>query len=131
VPAFLGSDADPDARDFIDPDWDPAERSLVADYLESGLVIAAAPGAESCTICGETLLYHKATDGTFEWPIGLAHIVSQHSVRLPDEVVRHIVARRTPPRLMTWRLTPPSMGRTVDETWWRAATARNPKTTDP
>jgi hypothetical protein len=118
VPADLRSDFDPDARDFIDPDWDPAERSRVAKYLESGYVYAVCVGGEPCPICGRYLWQNSATDGTFEWPTGLAHFVAEHSVRLPNEVVRHIVAQRSPPQLDDADIEE----RTADITWWRIAT---------
>ena len=42
-------------------------------------------GAESSNLMGCTTL----TDGKYVWPEGLAHYVSEHAVRLPEDFVRH------------------------------------------
>ena len=50
-------------------------------------------GLSVCRVCGASNGYAEYSDGTYIWPSGLAHYVDQHDVRLPDEFVRHAVAR--------------------------------------
>jgi hypothetical protein len=84
----------PDPAEFVDTDWDPAERDLVASYLKSGTVAVAYRGYAFCRLCSKrdngTL---ELTDGVYVWPEGLMHYVAEHSVRLPRRVVEHIIGR--------------------------------------
>ena len=101
----------PDPRDFVDNAWDDRERDTVAHYLEDG---GGVPwdwmGYSRCRFCGCQNGYKELTDWTYLWPEGLSHYVREHAVRLPNQVVDHILERE--------RLT----DREVDPHWWRSAT---------
>jgi hypothetical protein len=43
----------PDPRDFLDPSWEEAERSLVADYLRDGRRWRDYMGRARCHLCGD------------------------------------------------------------------------------
>ncbi|WP_205474835.1 hypothetical protein [Nocardioides sp. SYSU D00038] len=83
----------PDPRACVDDSWDDAERHAVWSYFCSGTVVVAYMGNSPCRLCGQDNGSLEYTDGVYQWPEGLAHYVSDHGVRLPDEVVRHAVAR--------------------------------------
>jgi len=99
----------PDAHDFVDAEWDANVRRMVADHLD-----AATPtpwefaGYSDCRFCGEPNGTGERTDGTYVWPEGLAHYVTEHNVRLPEEFVAHV---------STWLDGWPE--ELVDDTWWR------------
>jgi cytosine/adenosine deaminase-related metal-dependent hydrolase len=82
----------PDVTDFVDEAWDPEERDLVARYLEHGFLHSAWMGYSPCRLCSKRdngCL--EVTDGTYVWPEGLAHYVEEHSVRLPERFVKHVL----------------------------------------
>jgi hypothetical protein len=81
----------PDVHDFVDPSWDEHERSLVADYLSEGMHANLQAGLSECRFCGADNGCREFTDGTYLWPEGLAHYVTDHNVRLPDQFVRHVM----------------------------------------
>lgn len=83
----------PHPADFVDPDWDTWERHRVGRYLESGVVAVTYRGLSPCRLCGVDNGHREFTDGEFQWPEGLAHYVHEHSVRPPDGLVRHVLAR--------------------------------------
>ncbi|MGW7484243.1 hypothetical protein ACWGH8_37390 [Nonomuraea muscovyensis] len=98
----------PRPQDWIDPDWSPEERDLLALYLESGMRAPyATAGFSPCRICAMANGSLEFTDGVFLWPQGLAHYVREHSVRLPDEIVRRAQQWAEP---TNWE---------VDMTWWK------------
>ncbi|MFN8167523.1 MAG: hypothetical protein U0S36_01920 [Candidatus Nanopelagicales bacterium] len=101
----------PDPADFIDSEWDQAERDLVASYLSTGFVPWAAMGYSACRICGRPNGSVEFSDGVYVWPEGLAHYVADHSVRLPAVVVQHIQER-----LAVFDFD------AVDREWWKAMT---------
>ncbi len=81
----------PDPRDFVDPNWDQGTRDHIVDYLRRGLLARVFMGYSSCRICGKRDNGElEQTDGTYLWPSGLAHYVSDHLVRLPEEFVCHV-----------------------------------------
>jgi hypothetical protein len=81
----------PDPRDFVDPTWDEHDRNVVASYLLEGFVAHAFMGYSPCRLCdkGDNGDLDR-TDGTYVWPSGLAHYLTEHGVRLPDEFVSHV-----------------------------------------
>ena len=99
----------PDPHDFVDEGWDARERALVARYLESGFVPWVQAGVSQCRFCGAANGSTELTDGVYLWPAGLSHYVSEHGVRLPQQVVDHI---RT--RVVTF-------DDVVDRDWWSSA----------
>lgn len=86
----------PDPRDLVDPNWPLRERELIAVYLD------AAPDVEhwmgysycrfNCGIHGTEMGTTDKSDGRYLWPEGLSHYVLKHSVRLPEDFIRHIHA---------------------------------------
>ncbi|AKF11327.1 hypothetical protein DB32_008476 [Sandaracinus amylolyticus] len=80
----------PDPRDFIDPEWDGAERDVVVDYLRQGRRMAAFHGFSRCRLCGSTNGSQELTDFTYVWPEGYAHYVAEHGVKPPEEFVEHV-----------------------------------------
>jgi hypothetical protein len=128
--------------DLADPGWDVDQRSLVATYLEKGtfspvFMVRTWPDGthefgERCQLCeGDELIgFDYVTDGTYVWPEGLVHYVEMHSVRLPSQVVDHIlqeqpydfeaIRARTWDQIMTtWR-----QGE-HDRSWWRDVTSHS------
>ncbi len=64
---------------------------IVVEYLENGDVLDRWKGFSTCRICqhrpnGSWCL----TDGTYQWPQGLAHYVRKHNTPLPQEFIKHI-----------------------------------------
>lgn len=84
----------PDVRGFVDPDWDADDRADCITYLRRGLVARAYFGPSACRICQKMNGSVDLTELVYIWPEGLAHYLSEHSVRLPDEFVHHVRARR-------------------------------------
>ncbi|GAA3654726.1 hypothetical protein GCM10022224_017170 [Nonomuraea antimicrobica] len=103
----------PRPQDWSDPYWSLEERDLVALYLESGQHMPyATAGLSLCRLCDKPNGSLEFTDGVFLWPQGLAHYVREHSVRLPDEIIKRAQQWAEP---MNWE---------VDLTWWREQKAR-------
>jgi hypothetical protein len=102
----------PRVTDFVDENWDQRERRQVAQYLqqEGFRVPWRAAGASRCRFCGVSNGSTELTDGVYLWPDGLAHYVSEHGVRLPVSVIRHILSR------------PHRRSELVREAWWKTAT---------
>ncbi len=80
----------PDPKDSVDPTWSRAQREIVADYLVRGRTLEQYRGLSPCRFCGEHLGSKELTDRTYCWPEGLAHYLTEHAVRLPDEFVAHV-----------------------------------------
>lgn len=99
-------DERPKPAQLVDEDWGKTAAALaVALYARSGFLesfelgysfcrlgcrggggaASESSGAESNKFMGCTTL----TDGKYVWPEGLAHYVSEHSVRLPEDFVGH------------------------------------------
>lgn len=104
----------PDPQSFIDRSWDQREREDVAGYLQQGFVFTAFGGTSKCRICGIDNGAVEFTDGTWYWPEGLAHYVTAHDVRLPQEFVDHVKAELD---LMD--------GAARDVDWWRSQRGLN------
>jgi hypothetical protein len=101
----------PHPNDCVDEAWDAEERSLVADYLESGMHAPYAfAGHSECRICKRANGNLELTDGTYLWPDGLAHYVRDHSVRLPEQVIKRALEWLS---AETWD---------VDASWWKQQT---------
>ncbi len=85
----------PHPTDWTDPSWDEDERDFVVQYLRWGQVAHAYMGLSPCRVCDRldngSL---ELSDGVYLWPQGLAHYVTDHSVRPPQEFVDHVWARQ-------------------------------------
>lgn len=83
----------PDPAAFVDDSWDEQEQHELWAYLSSGVMAVAFAGLSTCRICGESNGSLEFTDGAYQWPEGLAHYVTEHNVRLPEEFITHIRRR--------------------------------------
>lgn len=82
----------PDPAALVDPDWGTWERHVVTRYLETGSFAVQWRGYSWCRICDPTQNGSPdLTDGTYFWPSGLAHYVSEHAVRLPQELISQML----------------------------------------
>ena len=86
---------------------------MVATYLSSGTVARAYLGRSACRFCGERNGSLEFTDGRYIWPEGLAHYVTDHGVRLPDDFVEYAVARLDEVEAAE-----------VETAWWQSQTGR-------
>jgi hypothetical protein len=112
----------PDPAWFADADWAATIRQQVVDYLSKGRQLFTWMGFSWCRFrCehGKHLGARDFTDGTYIWPEGLAHYVAHHHVRLPDEVVTHILAQPAFPRAAAEQIpeTKETL-ETVEINWW-------------
>lgn len=93
------------------------DRTLVADYLDSGEEYEAYRGHSWCRFCcgadDRTMGNRELSDGIWLWPEGLGHYVRAHGVVLPDEFVRHARAQKTPAPRFTRPDSP------VDREYWK------------
>jgi len=99
----------PAVADFVDEQWDEAERDRVIAYLDQGLVPWVQAGVSRCRFCGAGNGSAERTDGAYLWPEGFAHYLRDHGVRPPVSVIRHIVSRQASMQ------PPPS----EDQEWWK------------
>jgi hypothetical protein len=83
----------PEPQSLADETWDEDERHMVCAYLSSGTVVVSYMGMSPCRLCAEDNGALEYTDGVYQWPEGLAHYVSEHGVRLPEELVAHVLGR--------------------------------------
>lgn len=108
----------PDPAWFIDAAWDEGEKQKVLQYLKQSF---PAPwiylGRSWCRFrCGKDVAGRgEYTDGTFVWPEGLTHYIEYHQVRLPQEVIDHILIRKRPVNVH-WS---DSLQENIDSSWWR------------
>jgi hypothetical protein len=80
----------PNPKDFVDRNWDPGERELVAKYLEQGQHFLAWMGLSDCRFCDVVTGPSCLCDDEYVWPEGFAHYVRVHGVRPPQEFVNHV-----------------------------------------
>ena len=59
---------------------------------DRGFILRAFGGYSTCRFCGKENGALEVSDGTWYWPDGLAHYLSEHDVRLPREFVEHVYA---------------------------------------
>jgi len=85
----------PDPAGFVNAAWAAPERDQALAYLRRGRPLNAWMGSSWCRFgCGEPRMgAADLTDGTYCWPEGLAHYLEKHQVRLPAEIIGHIVAQ--------------------------------------
>lgn len=82
----------PDPMQYVDDSWDAEMRSRTVTHLEAGSLVNQYRGISRCRFCDAHNGSAELTDGTYCWPEGLGHYVREHSVRLPDEFLRHVEA---------------------------------------
>jgi hypothetical protein len=116
----------PDVTLLVDPDWREDERRRVGEYLQRGTRVNQMRGLSLCRFCERRNGSAELADGVYCWPEGLAHYVSEHDVRLPEEFVAHVLSQ--PPRRWFTRLPRWKRRRyeeiyvEVDPSWWRQVT---------
>lgn len=94
-----GSDDCPlhNPQELVDESWEPDVHEAMLHYLEGGAECAHYLGYSwcrfDCGLDGPAMGTTDLTDGVWMWPAGLAHYVSLHDVRIPDEFVEHARAR--------------------------------------
>lgn len=108
----------PDVNDYLDQTWDPEARATVADRLRAGKEVRQFRGHSTCRICGRLNGTAELTDGTYLWPEGLAHYVSDHQVRLPQPCETHFLAPRGPEGDAEAVMAANGPVGDADETWW-------------
>lgn len=110
----------PDVCDFVSAEADITMQRSVAAYLRAGTVFVAAAGVSICRVCGAANGSTEQTDGEhFVWPVGLAHYIEEHGVRLPDEVVAVATRDAAPfvaPERFTRELETGELS--IDVDWW-------------
>ncbi|MEN9646721.1 MAG: hypothetical protein RL238_3390 [Actinomycetota bacterium] len=80
----------PNPRDFVDNTWPPATREMVVGHLLRGRTLEQYRGLSNCRFCDVYVGSKELTDGVYCWPEGLAHYLTEHAVRLPDEFADHV-----------------------------------------
>lgn len=111
----------PDPAWFIDEQWSPMEKQQVLAYLGQGRRLNYRMGFSWCRFrCGidEGIIMGTCdlTDGAYCWPEGLTHYVENHQVRVPHEIVNHILAQFNFPFINAKRVSETT---SIDTTWWQ------------
>jgi len=102
----------PDPGSFVDEAWDQEEKEQIVAYLKAAPQMPYAfAGLSWCRFrCGINHLGSlEYTDGKYLWPEGLVHYVEVHNVKLPREVLDHMLANEIKPLADDYK---------VDTTWW-------------
>jgi len=117
----------PDPAWFVDASWAADERQQVMAYLRQGWPFVSWMGFSwcrfRCSIPLEAMGTRDLTDGTYCWPEGLIHYVLKHNLRLPVELVQHILTQPTFP-IEQARQVLPTCEMSLD--WWCAQKGWNP-----
>lgn len=82
----------PDPTQLQDDTWDPKQRSQVAEILASAATHQPGEGCSLCRICGTPNGFLDLSNGTYVWPEGLSHYISEHAVRLPADVIAALLS---------------------------------------
>lgn len=113
-------DAYPDPGSFVDEAWDVEEKERIVAYIKAAHQMPYAAGGLSwCRFrCGiGSLGCTEFTDGTYLWPEGLLHYVEAHNVKLPREVLDHMLTNK---KIHT------GIGKIgADMDWWKSQTGPN------
>jgi hypothetical protein len=81
-------------QEFVHDD-DSSLRDIVANYLDSGIMVAMYRGLSWCRFCRDRQNgCRELSDGYWIWPEGLSHYVRDHNVKLPHEFITDAVAGR-------------------------------------
>jgi hypothetical protein len=110
----------PDPAWFVDASWTEEERRRVVAYLSQGRLLHSWMGFSWCRFrCGTSpgaMGASDLTDGTYCWPEGLIHYITKHSLRLPTELVQHILTQSVFPVEQAKQFSPRCE---VNMDWWR------------
>ncbi len=91
--AKFGDAGLPLPHEWIDTEWDPAERDRIVTYLKAGKELIAWRGNSWCRFekCPVDYLqgYRDLTDGVYVWPEAFPHYVAAHNVKPPEEFLKH------------------------------------------
>jgi hypothetical protein len=102
----------PDPGSFVEEAWDPKQKEQIVAYLKAAQQMPYAFGGNSwCRFrCGISSLGNtEYTDGKYLWPEGLVHYVEAHNVKLPREVIEHMLENK---------MVAVGDEYTVDGSWW-------------
>jgi hypothetical protein len=84
----------PTLEELIDITWKPNDLADIVNYLASGKFHSMMISSEVvvCDLCHSFYFSPciRRSDGTWNWPEYLPHLVAVHSVRIPDLFVEHI-----------------------------------------
>jgi hypothetical protein len=109
----------PDPAWFVDASWAADERQRVVAYLSQGYLFRSWMGFSwcrfRCNIPLGALGASDLTDGVYCWPEGLNHYILEHNLRLPSELVQHILAQPTFPTAQARQIRPTCE---VNLDWW-------------
>ncbi len=110
-------------QEFVCDEGSPV-REVVADYLDSGTVVAAYRGLSWCRFrCGDrchSMGSCELSDGQWIWPEGLSHYVRDHNIRLPEEFITAAFAGRPANRVpVVWE------DASIDVSFWTEWCSRN------
>jgi hypothetical protein len=118
----------PDPAWFVDASWATDERQRIAAYLRQGHLLRSWLGFSWCRFrCDVPLGVMGAsdlTDGIYCWPEGLTHYILKHNLRLPTELVQHILAQPIFPIKQAQQVSPVSE---VNLDWWLNQKGWNPE----
>ena len=77
----------PHPAEMIDTSYSDPQ---LVEYLNSGIQCNEYRGSSTCRFCGISNGSREKTDGDCIWPVGLAHYVEHHHVKLPQEFLDHV-----------------------------------------
>lgn len=86
----------PNPEHYVDRDWNLLDRARVIHYLLDAPITNHSRGTSWCRMCHIPNGGVEQADGTYTWPSGFAHYLSNHFVRPPDEFVQHVLAMGLP-----------------------------------
>lgn len=85
----------PHAQDHVG-EWDPDELKIVVEYLQNPIDFTQHRRSSLCRFCRVRVGSQDYTDGVYVWPQRLEHYLLEHSVRLPEEFIQHVLLKRHP-----------------------------------
>lgn len=86
---YWSEDCNP--QDFVDPSWDKNQRNAILVHLNNGKSLYRWRGISRCRFCNQRNGSQCMTDGTYVWPSGFAHYISEHGVKPALEFIQHII----------------------------------------
>jgi hypothetical protein len=84
----------PDPKDLVDETWKercPDLYEAVCKHLIMGDEYNAYKGSSICRICGCNNGSEEFTDGTYYWPSGYLHYITEHGVVPPNDFLEHVL----------------------------------------